>query len=339
MSNLYIVMAVLAFSLLVIMHELGHFTLAKINKVKVEEFSVGMGPKIVGIKGKETVYTIRLFPIGGFVKMLGDDEKSSDLRAFNNKSPLRKLSIVVAGPLMNILLAAILFGTVGSINGFLEPTVSKILEKSPAASLDIKPGDRLVKVNGSKLFTWQDFQFEVAMSKGNDIDITINRGTTTKNITVKPVIDKETGSYMVGLYPTVVEKPSFASSVAYGARETISMVKEAYMSLGIMISGKASAKDVGGPLSIIKVTGKVAEAGIIPLLSFTAFLSTQLGVLNLLPIPALDGGYVMLFLFQIITGKEVDDNKVGIINTIGFTLLMALMVLVTIKDILYPIKI
>ncbi|MCR3758542.1 RIP metalloprotease RseP [Clostridium felsineum] len=338
MSFLNIVIAILAFGVLILIHELGHFILAKLNDVKVEEFSIGMGPKLLGIQGKETQYSIRVLPIGGYVKMLGDETKSEDPRAFNNKSSGRRLSIVVAGPIMNLVLAAVLFCIVGTVQGIPLPTVAKPTANSPAQKIGIKAGDTIVKINNYSVHTWEDISFNMALNKGESINVALKRDGVLKKLTLKPEYNKKEKLYIMGIYPKIIEKPTIMQGAKYGASETVTMIKTVYLSLKMMVTGKASAKDVSGPVSIIKVTGAAANAGFIKLINFIAFISAQLGVMNLLPIPALDGGYVLLFLFQMITGKKVDDDKVGFINTIGFALLMLLMVVVTIKDLVYPIN-
>lgn len=338
MSFLNIIAAIFAFGILILIHELGHFILAKLNDVKVEEFAIGMGPKLLGINGKETQYSIRVLPIGGYVKMLGDETKSNDPRAFNNKSSARRLSIVVAGPLMNLVLAVVLFFAVGMTKGILLPKISAVVKNSPAQKSGIKVGDTITKINNSHIGTWEDVSLYVAFNKGDRIKVTVKNNNAVKNLIIVPEYDKKEGRYLIGIAPEIVQKPSILQGTSYGANETVTMIKSAYLSLKMIFQGKASVKDVSGPVSIIKVTGAAANAGFMTLINFIAFLSAQLGVLNLLPIPALDGGYVFLFIFQIITGKKVDDDKIGIINTISFALLMLLMVVVTIKDIMYPIK-
>lgn len=334
---IYIV-ALIVLSFLVLVHELGHFILAKLNDVMVEEFSIGMGPKLFSIKGKETAYSLRAFPIGGYVKMLGDENKSEDPRAFNNKSSLRRLSIVIAGPIMNILLAVIIYCIVGGYRGIEMPIVNTVMPNSAAQEVGIKPGDELKKVNNSNILTWDDFSVGVALAKGNSLNIVVKRDGAIKSFAVKPKFDKTENRYLIGITSKVITSPNILQSIDYGFKETITMVNQAFLGFQMLFTGKATASDVGGPVTIVRITGAAAEAGFIPLLIMTAFISSQLGILNLLPIPALDGGYVFLFIFQIITGKKVDDDKVGLVNTIGFSILMALMVVVVIKDILFPIK-
>lgn len=333
----YIIMALLAFSVLVIIHELGHFTLAKLNGVKVEEFSLGMGPKLFGIKGKETEYLIKAFPIGGYVKMIGEEGESADPRAFANKTPLQRLSIVAAGPIMNIILAIVLFAIVGGSKGIPVPIVDQLVNNAPAMMVGIKPGDKIVKVNDKNIKTWDEFTQLFVVSKGEVMKIQLLRDSKVKNVEVKPVKNTKTNRYMIGIAPKE-SKLNFTESVKYGFNQTGFMVKETFGFFGKLFKGKVSSNEVGGPVTIIKVSGMAAKAGVMNLVLFTAFLSVQLGIFNIIPFPALDGGWICILLFQIITGKKLDDNKVGMINYIGFIILMSLMVLVTLKDIISPVK-
>ncbi len=335
---MYIIAAIIAFGVLIIIHEIGHFTMAKLNGIKVEEFSIGMGPNLFGIKGKETEYHIRLLPIGGYVKMLGDEGESDDPGAFNNKSPLRKLSVVIAGPIMNFVLGVVLFAIIASARGYLSPIVNKVTPNQPAALAGIKLGDKITRVNNSKVSTWEDFVTEVYTTGGNPINITYERNGNTNQVRIAPVKDKKENRYIVGIEATQVTKPTLGQSVSYGFIETKSLIKQTFSFFKTLFRGKASMNDFGGPVTIIKITGAAAKAGIVSLMAFSAYISIQLAIFNIIPFPALDGGYIFLFLFEIITGRKVDENKVGMINYFGFAILMALMVLVTVKDILYPIK-
>lgn len=333
-----IVLAILAFSVLVIGHELGHFTLAKINGVKVEEFSIGMGPKLFGIKGKETDYIVKAFPIGGYVKMFGEEEKSTDPRAFSNKSPERKLSIIAAGPLMNLVMAVIFFMILAFSKGYVAPIVSEVYPDTPAQSVGIKKGDRIIKIDNKKIITWEDFVTGVYGAKDNKINVTIRRNGEVKTLALSPKWNEEEKRYIVGVAGTAVEKPGIFQSVSYGFNETISLVNQTVMTFKSLFKGQLSANDFGGPVTIIKASGKAAQAGFWNLLWFSAFLSVQLAIFNIIPFPALDGGWIFLLLFEIITRKKIDDKKVAFVNYIGFTILMILVVLVTIKDIFYPVK-
>ncbi|WMJ82029.1 M50 family metallopeptidase [Clostridium sp. MB40-C1] len=327
-----ILIVVIAFSILVIIHELGHFTFAKLNGVKVEEFSIGMGPKLFGIQGKETLYAFRAVPIGGYVRMLGEEGDSTDERAFSNKSPSQRLSIVAAGPIMNFILAIILFAIVTGFTGYSVPIVSKIIPNSPAMEAGIKPGDKILEVNKHNISTWEDFKTEVAIAKGSQLNMRILRGEEEKTFLI--TAEKN----LVGIYATTVESPGALQSLKQGFKQTTSTIKQTVLSLGMIFKGKASKDDIGGPVTILRVTWQISKAGLLNLVAFSAFISVQLGIFNLLPFPALDGFWIFVSLYQIITRKQVDKDKIGIINTVGFALLLLLMVLVTIKDVMYPIK-
>ncbi|MFL0246949.1 RIP metalloprotease RseP [Candidatus Clostridium stratigraminis] len=338
MIIIYILGAVLAFSMLVIVHELGHFTLAKLNGVKVEEFSLGMGPRLFGVKGKETEYLVKAFPIGGYVKMLGEEEKVNDDRSFSSKSAGRRLSIIAAGPIMNFIFAIVLFSIIGSISGFAVPVVDKVEQDKPAYTAGFMQGDKIISINNKKISTWDDFSTEVYLANGANLSILIDRNGTTKEINVVPAMDKTENRYIVGIYPKVLKNPGIGKSLTYGITQTGTIIKQTFGVLKTLVTGKASANDIGGPITILKVSTKAAEAGIIPLMGFAALLSVQLAIFNIIPFPALDGGWIFILLFEIITRKKIDDNKIGIVNYIGFAVLMALMLLVFMKDIFYPIK-
>ncbi|NYC94345.1 membrane-associated protease RseP (regulator of RpoE activity) [Clostridium acetobutylicum] len=203
MSFFNIVIAILAFGVLILIHELGHFVLAKLNDVKVEEFAIGMGPKLLGIKGKETQYSIRALPIGGYVKMLGDESKSDDPRAFNNKSSARRLSIVIAGPIMNLILAAVLFCIVGMSEGIALPTVGKISANSPAQKIGIKAGDTIVKINNYSVHTWEDISFNMALNKGEGIKLALKNNGTIKKVTLVPQYSKKRKDVSYWNFPKV----------------------------------------------------------------------------------------------------------------------------------------
>lgn len=336
---MYIILAILAFGVLVFVHELGHFALAKINGVKVEEFSIGMGPKIFSKQGKETKYSLGLFPIGGYVSMMGEEHAVDDERSFSAKSPLRRITIIVAGVCMNYILAICIF--TGFINnfGYTNTFASKITDNSPAYEVGLQEGDTFVKVNGLKVFTYDDISAGVILSKGNPIDIVVNRNGENKEFTVTPAINEKTGAYTVGVEFSRVTDPSIGKSFTQSFKQTASLVSQTFKGLGMMLTGQANLKtDVGGPVTIIKMSAATAKAGIWPLLYFTAFLSVNLAVFNLLPFPALDGGWTVLLLIELITRKKVPNKIVEGLNYVGFMILIGLMILVTAKDIIFPMS-
>lgn len=333
----YFIMAILAFSLLIIIHELGHFTLAKLNGVKVHEFSLGMGPKLFGIKGKETEYLIKAFPIGGYVKMEGENEESNDPRSFTNKTPLQKLSIVSAGAIMNFILAIVLFSIVGASQGKILPIVGEVIPNGAAMKAGMQAGDKITKVNKVTIDKWDQFINEISVSKGENINIEIVRDSKVKTFTLKPIKNVKENRFIIGISGTL-KKLNFGETVSYGFTQTISTTKQIYGFFGTLFHGKVSVNDVGGPISIIRISTMVAETGITNLMMLTAMLSVQLGILNIIPFPALDGGWIFILLIEIISGKKLDDKKVGAVNYIGFILLMSFMVFIVLKDIISPLK-
>jgi len=335
----YFIMAILAFSVLIIIHELGHFMMCKLNGVKVSEFSLGMGPKLFGIKGKETEYLIKAFPVGGYVKMEGEEGKSDDPRSFTNKTPVQRLSIVSAGAIMNLILAVFLFAIVGGAKGYLLPIIGKVVPNSPAMHAGLQVGDTITKVDKTKTDRWDEFLNVMYVSKGKSMNIKVLRDSKVIDISLKPIKNVKENRYMVGIAASGAEKKlNFGESVGYGFSQMTDTAKQTFGFFGTMFKGQFSGSDVGGPISIMRISTKAAQAGFTTLLYFTALMSVQLGIFNIIPFPALDGGWIFMLLFEIISGKKLDDNKVGTINYIGFMFLMALMVLIVIKDIVSPMK-
>ena len=332
---MYIIMAILGFSLLIIVHELGHFIMAKVNGIKVEEFSIGMGPEIFFFFLKETQYSLRLFPIGGYVKMLGEEEVSDDERSFSSKSPLRRITVILAGVTMNIIFAIVAFSIIISNRGYTEARISKLEPNTPAIESGLQVGDKILAIDGSRVFTTTD------VSMGKTVDLLVNRNGKKENIKVTPrLVDQDgTQKYQVGFYYTPVENPTVLESIKESFNETISLVTQTYKSLKMMVTGKVNFKtDVGGPVTIIKMSGQAAKNGLMTLTYFLGFISINLAVFNLLPFPALDGGWTVILLIELITRRKVPDKIVGAANYIGFMILIGFMIVVTLKDILFPIS-
>ena len=338
---MYIIMAILGFSLLIIVHELGHFIMAKVNGIKVEEFSIGMGPEIFSRKGKETQYSLRLLPIGGYVKMMGEEEVVEDERSFSSKSPLRRISVILAGAIMNILFAVVIFTIFFFNRGFSTQTVSKVVENSPALEAGLQAGDKILKIDGSRVFTPSDVSIGIQLSKGDKITLLVDREGTKKELDITPRLVEDNGSqvYQIGFYYSAVEKPTILQAVKQTFNETISLIGQTYKSLKLMVTGRVNFKtDVGGPVTIIKMSGQAAKSGIDTLAYFLAFISINLAVFNLLPFPALDGGWTVILLIELITRRKVPDKIVGAVNYVGFMILMGFMLVVTLKDIIFPVK-
>lgn len=334
----YILLAIIAFGMLIFLHELGHFTLAKINGVIVEEFALGMGPKLIGFTRKDTLYSIRVLPIGGYVKMLGENEDSNNPKAFNNKSPLQRISIIIAGPLMNFITAIILFVVITlSVGTIRTLTVDNVLDNSPAKAAGIAVGDKIIKVNNKKINMVEELTEKLIKSKGQSVDVEVLRNGNVVNFNIIPA-KSEDGAYYLGVNMGVIKNPTLFQALDNSIHQLNYMLKLITGFFGTLFQGKTDLNDVGGPVSIIKVSVAQAQAGILNLAYFTAVMSVQLGFFNIIPFPALDGGYLLLYSIELITRKKPNPKVVQSLVTIGFLLLMGLMVLVTLKDIINPIK-
>lgn len=335
---MYYILAILGFSLLIIVHELGHFIMAKVNGVRVEEFSIGMGPKLFKVQGKETLYTVALFPIGGFVKMMGEEEEVQDERSFSSKSPLRRISIIIAGAFMNFVLAIVIFIAFFNHYGYPETSINNVQQGHPAQIAGVMAGDVVTKVNGSKILTQQDLVIEINMAKGKPVDIEVDRAGEKKEFTITPTYLEDESRYIIGANFDYNKEPGFVNSFKYSFKETGSLVSQTFKSIGMIFTGEANLKtDVGGPVTIIKMSAGAAKVGIWNLLYLVGILSVSIAIFNMLPFPALDGGWTIILLIELITRRKVPDKIVGVLNTVGFMLLIGLMIVVTIKDILFPI--
>lgn len=332
------VLAILALGVLILVHELGHFIMAKVNGVKVNTFSIGMGPKIFTYHGKETEYSLSLLPIGGYVEMLGTGEAVDDEKSFSNKSPLRRISIVIAGIVMNFILAIGLFTAVLSHYGFAETTIDKLTPNGALLEAGVKEGSEIKEINGSKIITYFDIQLCSDIAEGKELDIVYKYKGETKNVTITPKYSKKDKRYLMGASFSYDKNPSVLKSTSQSFKEIGSLVKMIGKTLGNLITGKGNFKtDIGGPVAVVQVSAQAAESGIWSLMYLVAYMSISLAVFNLIPIPALDGGWAVLLLIELITRRKVPEKVVGVLNTIFFILLMVLMFAVTVKDILFPV--
>lgn len=331
---MYLLLSIFAFGLLVLGHEFGHFIMARANGVTVEEFSVGMGPRIWKKQGKNTLYSLKALPIGGSVKMYGETEDEAGEGSFFSKSPLRKISIIAAGPIMNVIMALGVLFVVVLFNGYSSNVVGEVLPDSPAEAAGITAGDRIVRVNEEKAYTFQDVSTYIAYNGFNEVTLELEteEGTVIKKITP---MDSE-GRPLVGFVPESVENPGFFESVGESVNQARSLITQTLFSLKILFTGRASLNDFGGPVTIFKISSEVASVSLWGLASFAAFLSINLAVLNLIPFPALDGGWILILLVEFITRRRLPDKFVGVWNTIGFVVLMSFMLLITFKDIFLP---
>ncbi|MEL1134011.1 RIP metalloprotease RseP [Desulfitobacterium sp. THU1] len=340
---------VFAFGLLVIIHELGHFIVARLNGIKVLEFAFGFGPKIIGFKGKETNYSLRLIPLGGFVKLYGMDAEfdengnqsiapTNDPRSFNNKKVWQRMSVIAAGPIMNLVLAIFLFIIVFAFFGIATANdtnvVGTLIEGMPAQAAGIQPGDKVVSVNGVETTTWTDLTQAIHKMPEKDITLVIEHEGQQRALTIKTELDAASGHGLVGIGPEVTyQKTSLPEAAQYGFKQTVSFTRLVLVTLAQMVTGETKA-ELGGPVAIVQAIDQSAESGWENYLGFIGILSIQLGLLNLFPIPALDGSHLVFLLIEGLRGKPMNPERQNFIHFLGFIFLMALMLAVTYQDIL-----
>jgi regulator of sigma E protease len=240
---------------------------------------------------------------------------------------------------MNIILAIVLFSAFYTHFGFPDTTLSQIQEKSAAHEIGLAAGDKIIGLNGGKVFTTDDINIEIGLSKGETMNIEFERDGNKVEKSITPKYNQETGKYMLGVVFGVVENPTFVAGFKHSLNETATIVTNNYKVIANLVQGKGNLKtDVGGPVAIIQISSSAAKAGIWNLTYLIAVMSAGLGIVNLLPLPVLDGGHCILILIELITRRRVPDKIVGVLNTIGFVLLFGIMILVTVKDILFPMN-
>lgn len=362
-----IIVAILMFSVIVIVHELGHFLLAKKNSITVTEFSLGMGPRVISVvklkKGfsmklfassdacnngedwkERTKYSIKLFPIGGSCIMLGEDELVDNENAFNRKSVWARISVVAAGAIFNFLLAFILsLIIIGSI-GYDPAKILEVEENMPMSQAGIKAGDIITKIDSTKIDICRELSMYIHFNPLTDkeVNISYKRDGKVNTVIVRPILTEE-GVYKLGFgfNNGIREKASPLNVVKYGFIEVKYWIKTTVEGLKQLILGKVNAKELAGPIGIVDMVGNVVEESkpgglgiiMINVLNFSVLLSANLGVMNLLPLPALDGGRLVFLILEAIRKKPIDQEKEGLVHLVGLVALMILMVFVMFNDI------
>ncbi len=405
---------IIIFGSLVFFHELGHFLFAKKAGIMVREFAIGFGPKIIAIQKGETLYTVRLLPLGGYVRMAGEDfdkvelqpgyrvgllinasdeiEKiylnrnvanpdvlfleveSSDLerklfiegyddegqvvrykvsrkaviyekgqktliapydRQFESKSVGSRAMAIFAGPLFNFILSFFIFVALGLMQGvpINDAVISEVQSDSVAYEAGMEAGDRVTEIDGQPISNWDDFVKIVQASPGIPLQFIVEREGASVKLEITPATIKDkSGEYgQLGVIRPLEKNP--LKAVVYGAEETVNWIKRIFVLLGTLVTGKFSIDDLSGPVGIYKATESVAQFGIYSLMNWAAILSINLGIMNLLPLPALDGGRLLFFFFEAVRGKPIDKQKEGMVHFVGIVLLMVLMLVVTWNDI------
>lgn len=319
-------------SLLIFFHELGHFSIAKLVGIRVHEFAIGMGPKFLQFTRGETAYSIRMLPIGGYVKMEGEDEASDDERSFSNKPVWARMAVIAAGPIMNFILAILLFVIASYfVLGIPTTVVGNVIKGTPAEAGGIQKGDKIIAINDVEIREWNQLVEEIANSNGKPTDIVLLRNNETRTIRLTPMKDEERGQFIIGIYPEVQKSFPYAVKTAFIQMKLI--MNDIGNLFKKLVNRQVSLDMVKGPVGIVSLVGEATRAGWINVVVFAASFSVNLGLLNLFPIPALDGGRLIFLLFEFFRGKPIDPEKEGMIHFIGFALLMLLMVVITWHDI------
>lgn len=345
MNILLILIGILLFEILIISHEWGHFVTAKTFGVKVNEFALGMGPKIFSVQRGETNFSIRLFPFGGFCAMEGEDETSNNPRAFNNIKPWKRMIVLAAGATMNLIFGFILtLIMMAQSNSFISNTVSGFAENATSHACGLQEGDEILKVNGTHVFTSKDISFAILTSEKNSFDFKVRRNgekTELKNIEFETV-EKEDGTKAIKIDFKLDKIPkSFFTVIKEAFLDIISTVQITWLSLIGIITGKFSLKEITGPVGMVSMIGTATSKGlevslwaaINNMVSVVALIALNLGIMNLLPLPALDGGRIVFALFEQLTGKKISEKYEGLVHTVGFILLMIFIALITFHDI------
>ncbi len=346
---IYVISAVVVLGLLIFVHELGHFLFAKLFGVGVEKFSLGFGPKLVGKQFGETEYLVSAFPLGGYVKMVGEspDAELSDEdlpRSFMGKHPLKRIVIVAAGPVFNLLFALLLFISIYMIGVPAATTrIGEVVAGKPAAAAGVMVGDRVEAVNGRDVSRWDEFSSMVADSKGAPLDIRVRRGGETILFRITP--ETRQGKNLFGekiSYPAigviaagemVTDRFPPGQAIIRGGEQCWKVINLTIVSILKMLERVVPLDTVGGPIMIAKMAGEQATAGGVSFLAFMALLSINLGVLNLLPVPILDGGHLFFFTWELIFRKPVSMRVREMAQQVGLVLLLSLMVLAFYNDI------
>ena len=315
---------------LIFIHESGHFLVAKLCKIKVKEFAIGFGPTIWKKQGKETKYALRLIPLGGFVNMLGEEERSEEKGSFSSASIPKRIAIVLAGGLVNIIFGLIVyFILMASIAQFYTTTIDNVLEGYVAEEQGIISNDKILEVNGKKVKFATDVVEKVQNSNGKELTIKIERNNETKYITLKPT--QEENTYKIGITFKVSEK-NFSNNIYYAFWDTVDFSTSIIDNLKELFTGKVSTEALMGPVGIAETVSKTQ--GFAEFIYMLALISLSLGVTNLLPFPPLDGGKAVILIIEAIRKKPIKEETEIKIQLLGFSLLIALSIYVTYNDIL-----
>lgn len=332
-----IIVAFLVFLTLVTIHEFGHFIMAKWAGIKVNEFAVGMGPAILKKQKGETLYSLRIFPLGGYCAMEGEDEDSADERSFDNAKAYKRLVVILAGAFMNMLLAVVAFLIVNMQSGFTDLSIDKIEANSPAYIACIQENDEIISYNGKKPLLFLELRNMIINSKNESDTLTLKRDGKLINVEIKPELATIEDNGKTIEYKKIGIMPKVRYDFFGAFKESINTCRYAFRSmfdfLGRAFKGNVKKNEVSGPVVIIKTIASAAKVGFSSVMFLLGLISINLAFFNLLPFPALDGGKAVFILFEMITGIKPNKKVEYIVNIVGFSLLILLFLFVTYNDI------
>ncbi|NLV16948.1 MAG: RIP metalloprotease RseP [Syntrophomonadaceae bacterium] len=348
-----IIISLLVLALIILVHEWGHFMAARSAGIEVLEFSIGFGPKLFSVnrpykKGGAnsiTEFSLRLFPLGGFVRMAGTDPDDEDHEhGFNKASPLQRIKVLAAGPVMNFVLAVFLFVFAFTVIGIPQPVenaiIGEIIDGRPAATAGLMTGDEIVAANGQRIQSWEQLVGAIQQTpREGTLLLQVKRDGQLYDMSVKPEYDTTTQTMMLGISSMVTfHKMGLWQGIKMGFVNTYQTTVAMLQGLGQIITGAVSTKALAGPVGITKMIGQAAQGGFIYLLNFTALLSINLGIINLIPFPALDGSRIVFTGIEMVRGRPIEPEREGFIHLLGFMVLMGLILLVTYNDIFMLLK-
>ncbi|MGD8990988.1 MAG: RIP metalloprotease RseP [Desulfobacterales bacterium] len=341
---------IIVLGVLIFFHEFGHFVIARLFGVGVEKFSLGFGPRLIGKKIGRTDYRISAIPLGGYVKMVGEEPDAEvspqDLSvSFTHKHVLKRMCIVAAGPIFNILLAVIIFFGIFWISGamILKPSVGEVRDGSPALAAGLKAGDLITAIDGVAVSNWENMTEIIGASKGKTLEIAVRRADTDTVFRVTPelvpaknLFGEDIQRYIIGISASgdvYNRELNLFQALTESLKQTYTIVELMVIIIGKLITGDISADTIGGPIMIAKMAGDQAKAGISNLIFFIALISVNLAIINLVPIPILDGGHLLFFFIELIKGRPVNLKIREVAQQIGLFIILLLVILVFYNDI------
>ena len=333
-----ILLAVLFFGFIIFFHELGHFIFAKLFKVQVNEFAMGMGPTLFKFKKGATKYALRLFPIGGFVSMVGEDEESDDDNALNRKPVWQRMIITAAGAIMNLLIGIILPCILVISSKTLGSTTIFRFQNDDSTTMQsgLQVGDTITKINNTSTHILNELYYAVMREGTEPVDVTVIRNgekLVIEDVVFPTIVDSGATFGNIDFY-VLAEEKTFGSVIKQSFYQSVSSIRMIWLSLFDLVTGKYGVEQMSGPVGVTSAISEAEQAGSYNILYLSALITLNLGIFNLLPLPALDGGRMVFLLIELIRGKPIKPEYEGYVHFAGIVILMLFMVFITYKDIL-----